>query len=143
MAEKAEPAKALRVISAEEVGKHSSEKDAWVVMHNLVLDLSKGGSGKFLDEHPGGPDVVLAYAGKPDCTSDFEDIGHSASAREWASTLIIGVKDGGSEEEMARTVIPAIGSGGSGGSNLPLVIAILVAVISGIIYMFTNQGGKA
>jgi len=143
MAEQSEPAKALKVISEEEVAKHSSEKDAWVVVHNLVLDLSKGGDGNFLDEHPGGPDVVLAYAGKSDCTSDFEDIAHSATARQWANKLVIGVKDGGSEEEMARTMIPAAGSGGSGGSNLPLVIAIVVAVIGGLIYMLTNQGGKA
>lgn len=150
MAEQAAPAKTLKVISEEEVARHSSETDAWVVIHNLVLDLSKGGDGKFLEEHPGGPDVVLAYAGKPDITVDYEDIGHSASSREWGNKFIIGVKDGGSEEEMARTMIPAAGSvivssngSGSGGLNVPLVIAILVAVISGLIYMLTKQGGKA
>eukprot|EP00435_Cladocopium_sp_Y103_P075063 s114_g53.t1 len=53
---------------------------------------------EFLDEHPGGPDVVTALAGK-DGTQDFEDISHSDSAREWANKLVIGYMEGAGEEE--------------------------------------------
>ncbi|KAL9411232.1 hypothetical protein AB3S75_044927 [Citrus x aurantiifolia] len=36
---------------------------------------------KFLEDHPGGDEVLLSVTGK-DATDDFEDVGHSPSARE-------------------------------------------------------------
>lgn len=36
---------------------------------------------KFLDEHPGGRDVLTDLNGK-DATRDFNDVGHSAKAKE-------------------------------------------------------------
>merc|ERR1711879_125790 len=38
------------------MGKHNSEKDCWIIVHDLVLDCTKD----FLDEHPGGPDVITS-----------------------------------------------------------------------------------
>ncbi|GKU98636.1 hypothetical protein SLEP1_g11611 [Rubroshorea leprosula] len=35
----------------------------------------------FLEDHPGGDEVLLSATGK-DATDDFEDVGHSTSARE-------------------------------------------------------------
>ena len=44
---------------------------------------------KFLDEHPGGEEVLLDMAGK-DATDAFEDVGHSDEAREILAGLLIG-----------------------------------------------------
>ncbi|MCO5575666.1 hypothetical protein L7F22_029470 [Adiantum nelumboides] len=49
-----------------------------------VYDVSK-----FLDEHPGGDDVILSATGK-DATDDFEDVGHSKTARDMLTQYYIG-----------------------------------------------------
>eukprot|EP00913_Durusdinium_trenchii_P020654 g19395.t1 len=80
--------KPRKKITAAELAQHSTDSNAWMACHGLVLNLSK----EFLEEHPGGPDV------------DFEDISHSDSAREWANKLIIGYMKGTEEEESERKV---------------------------------------
>ena len=44
---------------------------------------------KYLEDHPGGPDILLEVAGT-DATEAFEDIGHSDDAREAMEHLYIG-----------------------------------------------------
>ncbi|KAH0448565.1 hypothetical protein IEQ34_022365 [Dendrobium chrysotoxum] len=46
----------------------------------------------FMDEHPGGDEVLLAATGK-DATNDFEDVGHSDSARDMIHKYCIGEID--------------------------------------------------
>ncbi|XP_034201411.1 cytochrome b5 isoform X2 [Prunus dulcis] len=46
----------------------------------------------YLDDHPGGDDVVLAAAGR-DATEDFEDAGHSNSAKDLMGAFCIGELD--------------------------------------------------
>lgn len=41
-----------------EVSKHASAHDAWVIINGKVLDITT-----WLEEHPGGEDVLLAAAG--------------------------------------------------------------------------------
>ena len=72
----------------EEVKKHNKKTDMWFIWRGKVLDVTK-----FLDEHPGGPDVLLEVAGA-DSTSGFEDIGHSAEAISLAEGLVIGTVQG-------------------------------------------------
>ena len=52
----------------DEVAKHTTEDDCWVVIHGKVYNMTP-----FLDEHPGGVDVILEHAGK-DATAPFEAI---------------------------------------------------------------------
>ncbi|QCD90129.1 cytochrome-b5 reductase [Vigna unguiculata] len=47
---------------------------------------------QYLDDHPGGDDVILAATGK-DATEEFEDAGHSKSARELMEQYCIGELD--------------------------------------------------
>ncbi|MBA0562940.1 hypothetical protein Golob_007958 [Gossypium lobatum] len=53
---------------------------------------------EFLEDHPGGDEVLLAASGK-DATDDFEDVGHSDDAREQMQKYYIG--------EVDATTIPA------------------------------------
>ncbi|XP_077245627.1 cytochrome b5-like [Tasmannia lanceolata] len=71
----------------EEVAKHNQTKDCWLFISGKVYDVTP-----FMDEHPGGDEVLLAATGK-DATNDFEDIGHSTSAREMMADYYIGEID--------------------------------------------------
>ena len=59
-----------RVISAEEVAKHSSAENCWCTIHGVVYDLTS-----FLKSHPGGSAILIKYAGK-DATRPFDVSGH-------------------------------------------------------------------
>ncbi|KAK2970552.1 hypothetical protein RJ640_000937 [Escallonia rubra] len=47
---------------------------------------------KFLDDHPGGDEVLLSATGK-DATDDFEDVDHSSSARAMMDEFFVGEID--------------------------------------------------
>uniref|UniRef100_A0A915LTY3 Cytochrome b5 n=1 Tax=Meloidogyne javanica TaxID=6303 RepID=A0A915LTY3_MELJA len=57
-----------------EVSQNNSNNNCWIIIGNKVYDVTK-----FLDEHPGGCEVLLEKAGE-DRTEAFEDIGHSTDA---------------------------------------------------------------
>lgn len=75
---------ATEEITFAEVSKHSTKKDLYVVVHDKVYNASS-----FVDEHPGGEEVLLDVAGQ-DATEAFEDVGHSDEAREILDGLIVG-----------------------------------------------------
>ena len=58
----------LRNISADELEQHNSEGDCWVVLHDLVYDLTD-----FADEHPAGPESITELAGQ-DGTDEFQAV---------------------------------------------------------------------
>mmetsp|Transcript_25601 Transcript_25601/g.73579 ORF Transcript_25601/g.73579 Transcript_25601/m.73579 type:complete len:133 (-) Transcript_25601:194-592(-) len=128
----ADKATGKRCVTTEELAKHNTEKDCWIALHNIVLNLPKD----FLDEHPGGPDVVTCMAGK-DASSDFEDIAHSDTAREWANKFIIGYMEGAPEEAMTATTIPKPGAGGGGGGGGSMLMpALAVVVVAALAFFF-------
>mmetsp|Transcript_39432 Transcript_39432/g.99222 ORF Transcript_39432/g.99222 Transcript_39432/m.99222 type:complete len:132 (+) Transcript_39432:123-518(+) len=127
--------KERREISEAELAKHNTEEDCWIALHDLVLELPKD----FLEEHPGGGDVITCLAGK-DVTTDYEDIAHSDTAREWTSKYIIGYKEGA--DEAAKTKLVPKSSevgGGAGGGVGPLVPAVLVLVLAIIAYFLFQK----
>ncbi|KAE8673252.1 Cytochrome b5 isoform A [Hibiscus syriacus] len=71
----------------QEASQHNTKDDCWVVIDCKVYDVTS-----YLDEHPGGDDVVLVATGK-DATADFEDAGHSESAKELMQSFCIGELD--------------------------------------------------
>ncbi|KAK8567367.1 hypothetical protein V6N13_105339 [Hibiscus sabdariffa] len=76
-----------KLYTMQEASQHNTKDDCWVVIDGKVYDVSS-----YLDEHPGGDDVVLAATGK-DATDDFEDAGHSESAKELMQSFCIGELD--------------------------------------------------
>jgi cytochrome b involved in lipid metabolism len=76
------------MIDNAELQKHSTKQDIWIAINNKVYDVTK-----FLDQHPGGEEIILEVAGQ-DATEAFEDIGHSEDARSQLNAFFIGEYDG-------------------------------------------------
>lgn len=51
-----------KTITKGELEKHNDEKDCWLAIGGKVYDVTK-----FLDNHPGGPEIVYEHAGAPAC----------------------------------------------------------------------------
>ncbi|CEF68838.1 Cytochrome b5 [Strongyloides ratti] len=84
-----------KIYKREEVKEHTTASSCWIIINNQVLDVTK-----FLDEHPGGCEVLLEHAGN-DATEAFEDVGHSTDARQMLPEYILG--DVVEEEKWAYT----------------------------------------
>ena len=63
------------VYSWEEIEKHNKESDCWIVIKDVVYNVTE-----WLNEHPGGREVILAEAGA-DATDAFEAIDFHTSSR--------------------------------------------------------------
>jgi len=74
-----------QLFTKEDVSKHNQPDDCWIIIEDNVYDVTK-----FLDDHPGGRDILLECAGT-DCTTDFRDVGHSVDARNYLIKYKIGV----------------------------------------------------
>ncbi|KAL6766547.1 CYB1 [Auxenochlorella protothecoides x Auxenochlorella symbiontica] len=72
-----------------EVSLHQTEKDCWMAINGKVYNVTD-----FLDEHPGGYDIVVSNSGK-DATEDFEEIGHSKTAKDMLKEYYVGEFVGG------------------------------------------------
>ena len=68
----------------EDVAKHTTGEDCWVVVNGRVLDVSK-----FLSEHPGGKEAILLYAGK-DATEEFNMMHSESYIDKYAPETVIG-----------------------------------------------------
>ncbi|KAI3970738.1 hypothetical protein MKX01_024385 [Papaver californicum] len=86
-----------KLFSWQEAAEHNTKDDCWVVVDGKVYDVSD-----YLDEHPGGDNVLLKAAGR-DATDEFDDAGHSKSAIDLMKGFCIGEVDPTSEPP---TVIP-------------------------------------
>ncbi|XP_077227720.1 cytochrome b5, seed isoform-like [Tasmannia lanceolata] len=80
-----------KAFTLSQVSVHSSKQDCWVIIHGKVYDVTK-----FLEEHPGGEDVLIQVSGR-DATEAFEEIGHSVSAISLMSNYLVGVAEKGSD----------------------------------------------
>lgn len=72
--------RSLPLLSSLEVSKHNHIKDCWVTLYQRkIYNVTS-----FLDEHPGGGDIILPYAGKDitEIMADIQSHEHSESAYE-------------------------------------------------------------
>uniref|UniRef100_A0A8C6DNI1 Cytochrome b5 n=1 Tax=Moschus moschiferus TaxID=68415 RepID=A0A8C6DNI1_MOSMO len=113
-----ESSKAVKYYTLEEIQKHNHSKSTWLILHYKVYDLTK-----FLEEHPGGEEVLREQAGG-DATENFEDVGHSTDARELSKTFIIG-------ELHPESIITTVDSNPSWWTNwlIPAISALVVALM--------------
>jgi len=106
-------AKATGGYSMEEVAKHTTKEDCWVILHGRVLDVTK-----FLGEHPGGELAILTFAGK-DATAEFDMIHPPDVIEKYAPNAVIGMLGGAPDQ----VDMEAGGGGGSGGSKKAILVA--------------------
>jgi hypothetical protein len=90
----------------DEVAKHTTKEDCWVVVNGQVLNVTK-----FLPDHPGGELAILTFAGK-DATAEFNMIHPPDVIGKYAPDAVIGVlSEGASDAAPAAT----------GGAGAPLL----------------------
>jgi len=78
----------LKSYSLAEIAEHDDEDSCWLIIHNDVFNLTD-----FIDEHPGGADILLQYAGgrdREECDWDFDSTGHSEAALKEMNGYLIG-----------------------------------------------------
>ncbi|PWN50365.1 putative OSM1-fumarate reductase [Violaceomyces palustris] len=68
----------------DEVAKHNTDEDVWVVVNGQVLDVTN-----FKAEHPGGVKSLMLYAGK-DATEEFNMLHDPKVVKKYAADTIIG-----------------------------------------------------
>ncbi len=67
-----------------EVAKHNKKSDAWIVINNIVADITE-----WIPKHPGG-DIIMKGVGK-DATKLFNSIGHDDYAKKMLKKYKIGI----------------------------------------------------
>jgi len=79
--------KRIRIYTTEDVAAHTQPSSCWVSRAGKVYDVSG-----FLNDHPGGDDLILAHAGKDieDVMKDRIEHEHSESAYSMLDGYVIG-----------------------------------------------------
>lgn len=120
-----------RQITMEEVAKHNKQDDCWLVIGNektggpKVYDVTK-----YLDDHPGGAEVLLDVAGQ-DADEFFEDIGHSKDARDELANHLVGIlKLDEAEIQRRAEAAKAAAEKGAGGMNIVVVLVAIIAIVA-------------
>lgn len=110
----------------EEVSKHTSKKDLHFVINGKVYNAST-----FIDEHPGGEEVLLDVGGQ-DATEAFEDVGHSDEAREILDGLIVGkLKRVEGDPAPKHTTTSHVSAGPNDTSTTSLGVGLYAAILVG------------
>ncbi|CAF2633169.1 unnamed protein product [Rotaria sp. Silwood2] len=125
---------AKKVLTLAEFRKLAEDKDKSILMiNNHIYDVTR-----FLEEHPGGEEVLKEQHGR-DASNAFEDVGHSSDAREQMKAYEIAQIDPNEIKASVRSVM-VDSSGSTGGVRddgglswtkwiIPLVIAIAAVVL--------------
>ncbi|CAA22444.1 Cytochrome b5 [Schizosaccharomyces pombe] len=122
----------VKYFEPEEIVEHNNSKDMYMVINGKVYDVSN-----FADDHPGGLDIMLDYAGQ-DATKAYQDIGHSIAADELLEEMYIGDLKPGTEERLKELKKPR--SFDNDTPPLPLLIALIVLpAIAVIVFVKLNK----
>ncbi|XP_012728519.2 cytochrome b5 [Fundulus heteroclitus] len=119
----------VKYYTLEDIRVHNMINDTWLIIHDKIYDITS-----FLEEHPGGEEVLLEQAGA-DATESFEDVGHSTDAREMLQQYYIGelhMDDRKEETKDAETK----NAGESSSSWAMWLIPTVAAAAVGVLYRF-------
>jgi len=77
----------LRIFTTDDLAVHNKKGDCWITRNDKVYDVSA-----FVEDHPGGDDLILQYAGKDigEAMDDPEEHIHSVSAYDMLDEYMIG-----------------------------------------------------
>ncbi|XP_019400617.1 PREDICTED: cytochrome b5 [Crocodylus porosus] len=117
-----------RYYRLEELQQHNHSQSTWILVHHRIYDVTK-----FLEEHPGGEEVLREQGGG-DATESFEDVGHSTDARTLSESFIIGELHPDDREKVQKptdTLITTVQSNSSSWTNwvIPAIAALIVALM--------------
>ncbi|KAL4916648.1 FAD binding domain-containing protein [Aspergillus aurantiobrunneus] len=70
--------------SMEEVAKHNTKEDMWIVVKGIILDVTN-----WLDEHPGGANALFNFMGR-DASEEFEMLHDDEVIPKYAPHIVIG-----------------------------------------------------
>ncbi|OWZ26522.1 cytochrome b5 [Cryptococcus neoformans c45] len=110
----------------ETLAQHNTREDLWMLLHNKVYDVTA-----FMDEHPGGDEVLLEEAGR-DATEAFEDVGHSDEAREMLTKMYLGEFQG-EKKGKGKKGSSSISTSSSSSSGFPtwtIPLALFIAFLA-------------
>ena len=120
--------KEIKEYTYEEVAKHNTPEDCWIVIHKKIYDPIA-----FLNDHPGGPTVITNRAGK-DATQAFDEVGHTELAQKQMKDLLVGTIKEGS--------VPLEGTdeGAADKLNIKQVMMLVLGLLIGIVlfYVFNS-----
>ncbi|KAK3692836.1 putative membrane bound hemo protein [Podospora appendiculata] len=114
----------------QDVAEHNTKKDMFVVIHDVVYDCTK-----FIDEHPGGEEVMLDVAGQ-DATEAFEDVGHSDEARETLEQLKVGTLKRNAGDPKPKAPLPGSLAPAANTSTAGAGIGLYAVVVLGGLLAF-------
>ncbi|AQZ13889.1 CYB5 (YNL111C) [Zygosaccharomyces parabailii] len=116
-----------KIYTFEQVAEHNTPQDAWLIIDGKVYDVTA-----FVEEHPGGDEIVLDLAGQ-DGTEAFNDIGHSEDAVAMLKDLLVGSLDPASmpaKSEKIASVGQNATTGGEGSGKLALACALVFFAVA-------------
>lgn len=128
-----------KLYDKKEAAEHNKRDDCWVVIHGKVYDVTD-----YLDEHPGGDDILLKATGI-DASEEFDDAGHSKDAIKLMEEFCIGEldpdsppyatpKEGSSNEKETNALSRKIVDLTSQYWFVPVAI-VSISVVAGLFYM--------
>ncbi|RTE79195.1 hypothetical protein BHE90_006329 [Fusarium euwallaceae] len=81
------PTRSKVTISLNDLRKHNTSTDCWIAIHSRVWDITD-----FIDEHPGGPEILLEHAGS-DATGLYDGVHAPDIIEELSEDKLIGYLD--------------------------------------------------
>lgn len=143
-----------KVYTYHEVSLHNEAKDCWIIVNAKAYNVTS-----FLDDHPGGGDVLLEAAGN-DASEEFEAAGHGSAARLMLDEYYVGEIDPSSAKPTsmannttppAHTFIPSpevadenVSNGGTSSVStiiklLPFLMPLLILGLAAIFRFFSTS----
>lgn len=121
-----------KTYTLDEISEHNNKNSVWILIHGSVYDVTN-----FLEEHPGGEEVLIEQGGK-NATESFEDIGHSTDARDLMKQYKIGELCKEDRDKISeiqeKNHWPVAGT--DEGSWRNWLIPIVVAILASLLYRF-------